>query len=105
MDIKTRAQLQTLEPEPVDAIDAVDQFIHRWHDVGGTERANYQFLPTALSELLCLPEPGPASDDTADNAYVFERRVTTFYLGRTKSLGGLLLLRFSCTPICKNVRL
>jgi len=52
-----------------------DQFITRWQNVGGSERANYQLFIADLCDLLELPKPDPAQDDTRDNAYVFERRV------------------------------
>ncbi len=52
-----------------------DQFITRWQNVGGSERANYQLFIADLCALLELPKPDPAQDDTRDNAYVFERRV------------------------------
>ncbi|TQV62911.1 MAG: class I SAM-dependent DNA methyltransferase, partial [Halothiobacillaceae bacterium] len=53
----------------------LDAFITRWRAASGTERANYQLFLTELGELLGLPRPDPASDDTRDNTYVFERRV------------------------------
>lgn len=55
--------------------DALNTFLKRWHNAGGTERANYQLFLTELCALLDLPLPEPAGDDTRDNAYVFERRV------------------------------
>lgn len=60
--------------EPADA--ALDAFIARWDAAGGSERANYQLFVNELCELLGVPTPDPARDDTRDNAYVFERRVT-----------------------------
>ncbi len=53
----------------------LDAFIERWQAANGSERANYQLFLTELCELLGLPRPEPAADDTRDNAYVFERRV------------------------------
>ncbi len=53
----------------------LDAFIARWQAANGSERANYQLFLTELTELLGLPRPEPAGDDTRDNAYVFERRV------------------------------
>jgi hypothetical protein len=53
----------------------ITAFITRWSAASGSERANYQLFLTELCELLELPRPEPASDDTRDNAYVFERRV------------------------------
>jgi hypothetical protein len=55
--------------------DAIERFIARWQAAGGSERANYQLFVGELTELLGLPRPDPARDDTRDNAYVFERRV------------------------------
>lgn len=57
------------------ALQHIDAFIARWQHAGGSERANYQLFLTELCELLGLPRPDPAGDDTRDNAYVFERRV------------------------------
>lgn len=54
----------------------VDAFIARWQSAGGSERANYQLFVHELCALLELPTPDPAREDTRDNAYVFERRVT-----------------------------
>ena len=56
--------------------DAVDRFIERWQNAGGSERANYQLFVHELCSLLELPTPDPAHEDTRDNAYVFERRIT-----------------------------
>lgn len=53
----------------------IERFIVRWQAAGGSERANYQLFIGELTELLGLPRPDPARDDTRDNAYVFERRV------------------------------
>ena len=63
-------QLESLEG------DAVEIFIQRWEGATGSERANYQLFLTELCTVLGLKLPDPASSDTADNAYVFERRVT-----------------------------
>ncbi|MCK6388778.1 MAG: class I SAM-dependent DNA methyltransferase, partial [Zoogloea sp.] len=59
-----------------DAADSrIDAFLERWSKAGGSERANYQLFLTELCTLLDLPTPDPASRDSRDNAYVFERRV------------------------------
>jgi len=50
-------------------------FITRWQHASGSERANYQLFITELCELLGVPKPDPAREDTRDNAYVFERRI------------------------------
>ena len=56
--------------------DDIERFITRWQSAGGSERANYQLFVHELCALLALPTPDPAREDTRDNAYVFERRVT-----------------------------
>ena len=50
-------------------------FIARWQHADGTELANAQTFVRELCELLGVPAPDPARADTADNAYVFERRI------------------------------
>ncbi|MAE92067.1 MAG: SAM-dependent methyltransferase [Pelagibaca sp.] len=55
--------------------EATEAFIARWKNCSGTERANYQLFLMELVQLLGLPKADPASEDTRDNAYVFERRV------------------------------
>ena len=57
--------------------DPVETFIARWQAAGGSERANYRLFITELCELLGLPKPEPARAEAGDNAYVFERRVTS----------------------------
>ena len=51
------------------------EFIARWQHASGTELANAQSFVRELAELLDLPPPNPAREDTRDNDYVFERRV------------------------------
>jgi hypothetical protein len=53
-----------------------EAFVTHWTGVSGSERANYQLFVGALCALLDVPQPEPSRDDTRDNAYVFERRVT-----------------------------
>jgi len=72
---------------------SVDAFISRWSGAGGSELANYQLFLGELVELLGLPRPDPASDDTRDNAYVFERRVQFAHGDGTSSLGRIDLYR------------
>ena len=62
-------------------------FITRWSAASGSERANYQLFVTELCDLLGTPKPDPASDDTRDNAYVFERRVQFAHGDGTHSHG------------------
>jgi len=66
---------------------ATEQFIYRWQSASGSERANYQLFVHELCTLLELPTPDPAREDTRDNAYVFERRVTFRHGDGTESPG------------------
>ena len=70
-------------PEP----QSVEAFIARWQDVGGSERANYQLFVADLCTLLGAPTPDPAREDTRDNAYVFERRITFAHGDGSQSSG------------------
>jgi len=67
--------------------NAVDRFIKRWQSASGSERANYQLFVHELCTLLELPTPDPAREDTRDNAYVFERRITFRHGDGTESPG------------------
>ncbi|MFO0010238.1 MAG: type IIL restriction-modification enzyme MmeI [Betaproteobacteria bacterium] len=58
------------------AAAAASAFIARWCVADGTELANYQLFVHALATLLGVQPPQPSREDTRDNAYVFERRVT-----------------------------
>ena len=62
-------------------------FITRWAAATGSERANHQLFVAELCELLGVPKPDPARDDTRDNAYVFERRVQFAHGDGTQSNG------------------
>lgn len=67
--------------------NAVDKFVKRWQSASGSERANYQLFVHELCTLLELPTPDPAREDTRDNAYVFERRITFRHGDGTESPG------------------
>ena len=87
-------------PDAPDAPDALTAFIDRWRDAGGSERANYQLFLTELCEVLDLPRPDPADAETgtstADNAYVFERRVRFRHPDGSESHGFIDLYRRGC---------
>lgn len=74
----------------------IETFITRWQSTGGSERANYQLFLTELCAALGLPQPDPAQDDTRDNAYVFERRVTFRHGDGGSSQGFIDLYRRGC---------
>lgn len=54
----------------------IDAFIDKWSRArGGAERANYQMFLSEFCQVIGVPSPDPASDDTHTNDYVFERGV------------------------------
>ena len=67
----------------------IDTFLTRWRNAGGSERANYQLFIADLCALLEVEPPQPASEDTRDNAYVFERRVI-FHHGDGSTSNGFI---------------
>ena len=52
-------------------------FIDRWQKSEASERGNYQTFLSELCDLLGVPRPDPAVGVDADNAYVFDRVVTS----------------------------
>ena len=81
---------------PASAPKDVTPFIQRWSQAGGTERQNCQIFLTELCELLDLPRPEPASRQTEDNAYVFERKVIFHHADGTDSRGFIDLYKRGC---------
>ena len=75
------------ETSPAAAPASTAAFITRWAAATGSERANHQLFVTELCELLGVPKPDPARDETRDNAYVFERRVQFAHGDGTQSHG------------------
>jgi hypothetical protein len=74
----------------------IEGFIARWQDAGGSEKANAQLFLNELCEALGLPKPDPAQEDTRDNTYVFERRVTFQHGDGTTTRGFIDLYRQGC---------
>ena len=91
-------------PETATIDSQVAAFIARWRTATGGERANYQLFLTELARLLDLPHPDPASDDTRDNAYVFERRVT-FRHGDGSETAGFIDLYRRGAFVCEAKRI
>ena len=71
-------------------------FIARWAPSGGQESANYQLFLTELCDLLDLPHPEPAIEETRENAYVFERRVAFDNGDGSRSSGWIDLYKRGC---------
>jgi len=74
----------------------IDKFITRWDEATGTEKANYSLFLTELTELLGLPRPEPSQEDTRENEYVFERRVSFKHGDGTESRGYIDLYKKGC---------
>ncbi|WP_462322241.1 type IIL restriction-modification enzyme MmeI, partial [Halochromatium sp.] len=72
---------------------AIDAFLTRWQQAGGTELANYQLFLGELIALLNLPPPDPAGADHSQNAYCFERHVNFYHADGTTSSGRIDLYR------------
>ena len=68
--------------------DLVAAFISRWAHAQAAERANYQLFLSELCDVLGVERPDPATDDTAHNAYVFERAVAFHQRGTDKTTTG-----------------
>jgi len=56
---------------------AVEDFLKRWKGNSGSERSNFQSFMRDLCTLLDLPHPEPGEGDTNQNAYVFERFISS----------------------------
>jgi hypothetical protein len=69
-----------------------DDFISRWKESGGSERANFQQFAIELTQLLGVPAPKPATADAQNDDYRFERPVTFIHTG-TQSRGFIDLYR------------
>ena len=54
---------------------AIEAFVSRWKESGGSELANFQMFANELCDLLGLPKPDPSQELNEFNDYVFERRV------------------------------
>lgn len=81
----------------------VQSFIVRWQGKQGAERANYQLFLSEFCDALDLPRPEPAGDETARNAYVFERAVKFQHADGTSSIGRMdLYRRGSCVVEAKQ---
>lgn len=62
----------------------LDEYIERWSRSSASERSNYQLFLSQLAALIGAPEPDPATEDDARNAYVFDRAVKDPVSGTTK---------------------
>lgn len=70
----------------------IEDFISRWKNSGGSERANFQTFANELCDILDLPRPDPATQHAQTDAYCFERPVTFIHTG-SQSRGFIDLYR------------
>ena len=70
----------------------IEDFISRWKQSGGSERANFQTFANELCEVLDLPRPAPATEAARANSYCFEHPVTFIHTG-SKTRGFIDLYR------------
>jgi len=76
--------------------DAVERFIERWKDSGGSELANSQSFLKELCALLRVDAPPPTRSDDPAPAYAFERQVVFDNRDGTTSPGRIDLYKRGC---------
>ncbi len=75
----------------------VESFLSRWQNrEGGAERANYALFLSELCDVLGVPRPEPASANSDDNDYVFERAVRKTGPDGATSIGRIDLYKRDC---------
>ena len=74
----------------------IQEFIQRWSNSGGAERANYQLFLAELCDVLEVARPEPTVEDDARNAYVFERNVLFDNLDGTHTTRRIDLYKRQC---------
>ncbi len=74
----------------------IQEFIQRWSNSGGAERANYQLFLAELCDVLEVARPEPTVEDDARNAYVFERNVLFDNLDGTHTTRRIDLYKRGC---------
>ena len=75
---------------------AIEAFIDRWEESGGSELANFQPFDKELCKLLDLPEPEPSHPNVRANDYVFERRVDFKHDDGSTTPGRIDLYKRDC---------
>lgn len=67
----------------------IDSFVAEFSASGGSERANAQLFVIGLCEVLGLPRPDAAREDTAHDDYVFERKIAFRHPNGTTTPGWI----------------
>ncbi len=83
-------------PPSSSILSDINAFIARWKKSGAAERSNFQSFMIELCEALALPRPQPATENEADNQYVFERVVRFRHDDGTQSAGYIDLYKSRC---------
>jgi hypothetical protein len=80
---------------PLSAIieNPVAKFVARWKKSNAAERSNFQLFMAELCDALGLPRPDPATENEAENGYVFERVVRFAHDDGTGTTGRIDLYK------------
>ncbi len=81
---------------PAERDNPVAKFVARWKKSNAAERSNFQLFMAELSDALGLARPDPATENEADNAYVFDRVVQFDHDDGTKTTGRIDLYKRGC---------
>lgn len=65
---------------------SITDFITRWQQSSASERANCQSFLNELCEVLGVPKPQPAQNNSEADAYVYERAVTFHHTERQQTI-------------------
>ena len=85
-------------PSPAAGMDEqpIREFIQRWSNSGGAERANYQLFLAELCDVLQVARPESTVEDDCRNAYVYERNVQFDNLDGTHTTRQIDLYKRGC---------
>lgn len=62
-------------------MQTISEFIERWRESGGSERANYALFLNELTEVLGVEKPLPVTEDATHDHYRLERPVASGIAG------------------------
>ncbi|HEX3485153.1 MAG TPA: type IIL restriction-modification enzyme MmeI [Micropepsaceae bacterium] len=71
----------------------MDRFIARWAASNAGERSNFQLFMSEFCDVLGVPPPNPATENEADNEYVFERSVAFNHDDGSRTIGRIDLYK------------
>jgi SAM-dependent methyltransferase len=72
---------------------SINDFINRWKKSNAAERSNFQLFMSELCDELGVPRPNPATENEAENKYVFERVVRFQHDDGSQTAGRIDLYR------------